>query len=154
LDVVAALRQFHATGDATPLVASIPYLRFLGVRFGIVDGAVRGTLVYGDHLIGNPTLPALHGGTLGALMEATSIAQILWEADAALLPKTINLTVDYLRSGRPVDTFARGVITRHGRRVINVRAEAWQDDPTRPIATAVAHFLVKPLEAPGGEPVG
>jgi uncharacterized protein (TIGR00369 family) len=146
VDVVAALRHFREADDADPLVAAIPYLRFLGVRFDVVDGAVRGTMAYADHLVGNPTLPALHGGTLGALMEATSIAQILWEAETELLPKTINLTVDYLRSGRPTDTFARGVITRQGRRVINVRAEAWQDDPSRPIATAVAHFLVKALD--------
>jgi acyl-coenzyme A thioesterase PaaI-like protein len=59
-----------------------------------------------------------------------------------VLPKTINITIDYLRSGRTVDTFARGVITRHGRRVANVRVEAWQDDPERPIAIAYAHFLI------------
>ena len=53
------------------------------------------------------------------------------------------LTVEYLRSGRPVDTFARGVPTRQGRRVANVRVEAWQDDRSRPIAVASAHFLVR-----------
>jgi acyl-coenzyme A thioesterase PaaI-like protein len=59
-----------------------------------------------------------------------------------VLPKTITFTVDYLRSGAPIDTHARGIVTRHGRRVANVRVEAWQDDRTRPIASAHAHFLV------------
>ena len=36
--------------------------------------------------------------------------------------------VDYLRSGRPVDTHARAIVTRQGRRVTNVRVEAWQED--------------------------
>ena len=91
-------------------------------------------------------LPALHGGTLGALLESTAIFHLLWEAETLFLPKTITLTIDYLRSGRPVDTFARGVITKQGRRVVNVRAEAWQDDPARPIAIGNGHFLIVPAD--------
>lgn len=145
-DLVSALRHFRATGDADALVSVIPYMGFLGVRFDVVEGAIRGTMTYVDHLVGNPRLPALHGGALGALLECTAIAQILWDAETELLPKTINLTVEFLRSGRPVDTFARCTITKQGRRVISVRADAWQDDPSQPIAGATAHFLVKALE--------
>lgn len=144
--LVDLLTTFRQDGDASPLVHAIPYLRFMGVQFRLEDGEMLGVMPYADHLIGNPTLPALHGGTLGALLEATSIVQILWDAQTMVLPKTINITVDYLRPGRPVDTYARGIITKHGRRVINVRAEAWQDDPARPIATAQAHFLIKTAE--------
>ena len=52
----------------------------------------------------------------------------------------------YLRSGKPVDSYARAVITKHGRRVCNVRAEAWQDEHTRPIAALHGHFLIKPKD--------
>ena len=97
---------------------------------------------FADHLIGNPTLPALHGGTLGALLESAAIFELLWRAETIVLPKTITITVDYLRSGGPVDTHARGVITRHGRRVANVRVEAWQADRATPVATAHANLLV------------
>ncbi|MBC7977355.1 MAG: PaaI family thioesterase [Myxococcales bacterium] len=97
---------------------------------------------FGPHLIGNPSLPALHGGTLGALLESAAIFQLLWQAETIVLPKTITLTVDYLRSGAPVDTHARGTITRQGRRVTNVRMEAWQADRAAPVATAHAIFLV------------
>ena len=71
---------------------------------------------------------------------------------AILLPRTITLTVDYLRSGRAVDTFARGILTRQGRRVACVRVEAWQDDRSRPIAVASAHFLIETAEMPGPNP--
>jgi acyl-coenzyme A thioesterase PaaI-like protein len=57
----------------------------------------------------------------------------------------VTITVDFLRSGRPVDTFATGVFTRQGRRVVNMSVEAWQEDRSRPIARANAIFLVKPL---------
>jgi acyl-coenzyme A thioesterase PaaI-like protein len=65
-----------------------------------------------------------------------------------VLPKTINVTVAYLRSARPVDTFAHGTITKHGRRVAVVYAQAWQEDRARPVATAHAHFLIKPQDPP------
>jgi acyl-coenzyme A thioesterase PaaI-like protein len=97
---------------------------------------------YADHLIGNPALPALHGGTLGALLESAAIFELFYRAETIVLPKTITITVDYLRSGQAVDTHARGTVTRHGKRVANVRVEAWQADRSLPVATAHAIFLV------------
>lgn len=139
LDLIA---QCKASGDWSPLVGAIPYARFLGLSIEHQPAGLVCKMSYADHLVGNPVLPALHGGTLGALLESTAIFQLMWESETVLLPKTINITVDYLRSARPVDTYARGIITKHGRRVMNVRAEAWQEDPAKPIATATAHFLV------------
>jgi acyl-coenzyme A thioesterase PaaI-like protein len=37
------------------------------------------------------------------------------------LPKTIDFTVDYLRSGRPRDAYGRARITRLGRRYASVQ---------------------------------
>jgi acyl-coenzyme A thioesterase PaaI-like protein len=139
VDVIAAAKQ---DGDPQRLIDAIPYAGFLGLAATVVNGELISTMRYADHLIGNPTIPALHGGTLGALLESAAIFELLWASETVVLPKTITFTVDYLRSGAPVDTHARGIVTRHGRRVANVRVEAWQDDRTRPIATAHAHFLV------------
>lgn len=135
------------TGDFRRFTDAIPYARFLGISAELEGGELLGKLAYDDKLIGNASLPALHGGTLGALLESTAIFQVLWEAETVTLPKTITLTLDYLRSGRPCDTFAKGIVTRHGRRVVNVRVEAWQDDRARPIATANVHFLLSPSGA-------
>jgi acyl-coenzyme A thioesterase PaaI-like protein len=97
-------------------------------------------------LIGNPALPALHGGTIAALLESSAIFELLADSELANLPKIINITVTYLRSGRPLDTYAKSVITKHGRRVAAVHVEAWQEDRSAPIATALAHFLLEPAE--------
>ena len=145
LELVGAAR---AGGDWQAAMALIPYARFLGIEIAEEGGSLRGALRYAPHLIGNSSLPALHGGTLGALLESTSIFQVLYQAETVILPKTITITVDYLRPGRPTDTFARATITRQGRRVVNVRSEAFQDDPARPIATANALFLVMPDDPP------
>jgi len=50
-----------------------------------------------------------------------------------------------LRSGKPVATYGRAIVTRQGRRVANVRAEIWQDEKTRPIAAAHGHYLLTPV---------
>jgi uncharacterized protein (TIGR00369 family) len=143
VEMVAAAKR---AGEISRLVEAVPYARFLGISMVHVDGELLGKLSFGEHQIGNPLLPALHGGVLAALLESTAIFQLMWETEAIVLPKTITLTVDYLRSGRAVDTFARGILTRQGRRVANVRVEAWQDDRARPIAVASAHFLVETAE--------
>lgn len=142
-DIVA---RAHA-GDYDALVEAVPYAKWLGLHYGVTEGHLVGTMAYADHLIGNPLLPALHGGTLGALLESTAIFEILWRHKSALPPKTINVTIEYLRSARPVDTFAAATITKAGRRVVAVRAEAWQDDRNRPVALASARFLVMASDA-------
>jgi uncharacterized protein (TIGR00369 family) len=138
-EAIAAVRE---TGDFTPIQEAIPYARFMGITADLVDGDVVGRMRYSDHLVGNPTVPALHGGTLGALMESTAIFKLLWQGETSGVPKTINITVEYLRGARPEDVFARAEFTRHGRRVANVRVFAYQDDPERPAAVATAHFLL------------
>lgn len=128
------------------LTSAIPYAQFLGIAADDSSGELLGKLTFAPHLIGNAALPALHGGTIGALLESTAIFQLLWENETIVLPRIITLTVDYLRSGRAVDTYARGTITRQGRRVASVHVEAWQDDRTKPIATANAHLLITPSD--------
>lgn len=140
LERMIAAKTSH---DYQGLIDLVPYARFLGLSAAMQGDELITTMRYGDHLIGNASLPALHGGTLGALLESAAIFELLWRAETIVLPKTITLTVDYLRSGAPVDTHARGTVTRQGRRVTNVRMEAWQADRGVPVATAHAIFLVK-----------
>jgi acyl-coenzyme A thioesterase PaaI-like protein len=107
---------------------------------------MTGVLPFAPHLIGNPSLPALHGGLIGAFMELTAIAQLSIAEPQARLPRTVDINVDYLRSGRPVDTFARALIKRAGRRIANVQVEAWQEARSNPIAALRGHFLLTPIE--------
>ncbi|WP_127900945.1 PaaI family thioesterase [Solirhodobacter olei] len=141
------------------LVAAVPYIGFLGVGFDRRGDELTAILPFSDRLIGNPALPALHGGATAAFLEITAIVELAWaqlweEMEAGrldpgtlsgripLLPKTIDLTVDYLRAGLPRDAYARAHITRSGRRYASVRVEAWQDNRARPFAQASGHFLM------------
>lgn len=126
-----------------PLLSS-PYVQRLGVRFDDHGDELTGILPYTDQLVGNPLIPALHGGAIGAFMEITASAGLLAASDLAALPKPIDVAVDYLRPGRPADVYGRATITRQGSRVANVRVEAWQLKRSAPIATLHGHFLIKP----------
>jgi uncharacterized protein (TIGR00369 family) len=125
------------------LFDKVPYARFLGVTFELKGDELTAVLPFKHELIGNPMLPALHGGVVAAMMELTAVAQIYLAQGAQRIPKTIDISIDYLRSGRPVDTYARARVTKLGRRIANVRVEAWQYDRADPIAALHGHFLVQ-----------
>jgi uncharacterized protein (TIGR00369 family) len=99
-------------------------------------------MTYSDHLVGNPTIPALHGGSLGALLESMAHLECLAATDAQKFPKTITLTVDYLRSGKPRDTYAVAKVLKAGRRVTTLHVLAFQEDEGAPIAAATVHLKV------------
>lgn len=120
----------------------IPYARFLGLESRLEEDVLTVVMPFADRLIGNPLLPALHGGSTAALLELTAVAQVALAYPRLHLPRPINATVSYLRSGRPEAVHCRARILRAGRRVAHVTAEAWQDDPDQPIAGLTANFLL------------
>lgn len=142
MNVLERIRDARASGDWAPLVEAVPYLRFLGVSVERTNGELTGRMAFADHLVGDPTLPALHGGTLGALLEAACQFEVLYRAESAVLPKTITLTIDYLRSAKPQDVLVRARIVKQGRRVVTAHATAWQEDESKPVAIATVHLLV------------
>lgn len=142
LPLAELVRQVRRTREYRRLTDAIPYTRYMGIGVENLAGEMLCRMAYSPKLIGNSLLPALHGGTLGALLESAAVFELLLQTDTERVPKVISLTVDFLRSGKPIDTFAKALITRQGRRVANVRVEAWQDDRTRPIASAHALFLL------------
>jgi uncharacterized protein (TIGR00369 family) len=132
----------YRTADPAKLMEAIPYCRHLGIVATLEDGSLLLTMPFAQHLIGNPVLPALHGGVIGSLLETAAIAQVIFETRGGRLPKPVDITVDYLRSGRAVDSYARALIARQGKRVVNVHAEMWQEDEAKPVANLRGHFLI------------
>ncbi len=127
-------------------VRALPYAKFLGVEVVFNGDEMTAVLAFAEHLIGNPVLPAIHGGVLGAFMEITAIAQLSVLQPAQRLPRTIDISMEYLRSGRPLTTYARAQVRKAGRRVANVHVEAWQEQRDAPIAFLRGHFLVDPQD--------
>jgi uncharacterized protein (TIGR00369 family) len=131
---------FEAPEDPGGLFANSPFARFLGIRLG-EDGTL--VMPFSPNIIGNPILPAIHGGMTGAFLETTAIVGVTRELGIVTLPKPIGLTINYLRSGRALDSYASVSIVKQGRRVVAFEAQAWQDDRSKPIASAFGHFMLR-----------
>ena len=155
-----AAREAELDAALAKLCEAVPYNRFIGVGFDRLGDELTARMPFAEPLVGNPFLPAIHGGVTGAFLEITALTQLAWDGAWAILekggeqaegildgrfppfPKTIDITIDYLRSGRPRDTFARARVQKAGRRVAHVHVEAWQDTRTRPIAMLRGNFLM------------
>jgi uncharacterized protein (TIGR00369 family) len=124
------------------IVDVIPYARFLGVEIERRDGALECVLPFRQEIVGNPALPAVHGGVLGAFLELTALLHLLDDSGNERVPKPITFSVDYLRSAGPATTRARAEIFKLGRRIANVRVVAWQDDRSRPVVAGNGKFLL------------
>jgi acyl-coenzyme A thioesterase PaaI-like protein len=142
------------------LVEGVPFVQFMGLSFDRRGDELTTVLNYDPKLIGNPMLPALHGGATAAFLEVAAVMELsfsmLWDEieSGAMdvetlspetlprLPKTIDFTVDYLRTGLPRDAYARARVNRSGRRYASVHVEAWQDNRSRLFAQATGHFLM------------
>src|SRR6185295_17074450 len=121
----------------------VPYVRFLGMRVELAGDEMTTVLPFAQHLIGNPMLPALHGGVIGAFLEMTALAQLSIAQPARRVPKTIDITIEYLKPARAQDTYARAILRKIGSRVANVQVEAWQESRAQPVAGMTGHFLLR-----------
>jgi uncharacterized protein (TIGR00369 family) len=121
------------------LLEAWPYARFLGVRLEAGEAGPLAVLPFDPKLIGNPILPALHGGVVASFLELAALARLDAEGRRA---RTIDITVDYLRPARPVTFYAEARILKLGRRAANLAVEAWQDDRESPVAALRGHFMI------------
>jgi len=120
----------------------VPYAAFLGIRAELRDGEILFILPEDKKLVGNFSLPALHGGVVGAFMEQAAAFHLIAKMEKPVLPKIINFSLDYLRPARLRDTYAQCKLTRQGRLIANVTITAWQENSNQPNAIARAHFLL------------
>ena len=124
------------------LLDAIPYIRFLGMRAELAGDEMTAILPFAERLVGNASVPALHGGVVGAFMEMTALAQLAIAEPSMRQPKAIDVTIEYLRPAKRFTTFARADVRKSGRRVANVHVEAWQEERSAPVAFLRGHFLL------------
>ena len=136
-EAVAAMARVDA------FLAAWPYARFLGMQARLDAGGLIGVLPFSPHLVGNPLIPELHGGVVGGFLELTALAQLAADAEGQRAPRTVDITIDYLRPARDRVTYARPEVIKRGRRVANLQVTAWQDDPKSPVATLRGHFVLR-----------
>ena len=142
MTVIDLIQRAKKSDNFDELVASIPYASFIGMRYQRLGDDVLFHLPPKVENLGNPILPAIHGGVIGGFMELSASLHLIMTMETAAMPKMIDFSLDYLRAGRFQDTYAECQVWRQGSRVANVAITAWQKSRHQPIATARAHFLL------------
>lgn len=123
-------------------LARVPIVKTLGMYCDVKGDDMTAVLPFQDKLIGNFTIKALHGGAIGTFLELTAVAQLYLDVEVERLPRTINITIDYLRQGQAENLYARAHIIKRGRRMASVRCEAWQSEREKPVSAMTGHFLL------------
>ncbi|MEM7349189.1 MAG: thioesterase family protein [Acidobacteriota bacterium] len=133
----------------------VPFHRTLGFEIA-VDTADRVALRFDfrQGLIGNPVRGALHGGVISAALDSIGglvafVDQLEKMPEASSEEKlarlrrigTVDLRVDYLRSGVGEYFLATGEVLRAGNKVVVTRMELCNDAGTR-IAVGTGTYLV------------
>ena len=107
---------------------SIPFNRFLGLRVPLLrQGRVSLLLPFRPELIGDPSRPALHGGTISMLADTAGGAAVFTGVQDGDRVSTVDLRIDYLRPGASVDTVAEATVVRLGGRLGVSRIQIWQE---------------------------
>jgi len=126
-----------------------PYAQAMGMEFaGIDNGSPVIAMDFAQRAIGRPGF--FHGGVIGGLLEMAGFTALEAELERRGIDvriKPINISTEYLRAGQPERLFARGEVVRAGRRVANVRIDAWQADRDRPVASCWMNFQLSPKKA-------
>lgn len=114
------LRRACEQGDYALLLASIPYAQLIGVECTRQGDDLLFRLPANKDNIGNPLLPAIHGGVIAGFMELAAAVHLLIATGTPGIPKIIDFSLDYLRTGQFRDTYAKCQVWRQGRRVAKI----------------------------------
>lgn len=139
----AAIARAQQQRDYTALIDAIPYAKYLGIKMQQQDDALQFLLKFKPQLIGNPMLPAIHGGVVAGFLEHSAILHTIIAQQSATMPKLFNFSIDYLRPAAASCLHAKCELVRQGRRVWFMRIKAWQEDSAKPVALARAYLILQ-----------
>lgn len=127
----------------------IPFNRFLGMEVARMDkGLVQLSLEFRPEFIGNPVLPALHGGVISSLLDTAGGASVWSQIEPTDRVSTVDLRVDYLRPGRPEPLVGQGRVVRAGNRVGVAELRAWHPGrEDKPVAAGMGVYNVTRLSS-------
>lgn len=137
------LKYTRESGDFSRMLDAVPYAKWIGLQCERFGDDLIFRLPKKEENLGNPILPAIHGGVIGGFMEMSAAIYLMMSQDTFRMPRIVDFSLDYLRAGLNRETYAECRLTRQGNRVANVMITAWQKSRSQPIATARAHFLLE-----------
>ncbi|WP_375550323.1 PaaI family thioesterase [Rhodophyticola porphyridii] len=135
---------------ARQFIEAIPFSKALRMHLDeIGEGLAAISMPYDAALVGDPRTGVIHGGAVSALMDTCGGAAVMSHADAPAGTATIDLRIDYMRPATPGQRIvARAECYHVTRSVAFVRAQAFDEDETRPVAAATGAFTIEQARTP------
>ena len=106
-----------------------------------------------EDLIGNPLLPALHGGAVACFLELAAKRALDRKLPLGQDTKLISVNLQFLASARLDALVTTPQVRRVGRRIAVVHAEAFHRGSSSAVCFAQLEFAVHGLITAGGNPV-
>lgn len=131
---------------ARAFTEAIPHARALGMVIDEIGaGRCVASMPWDARLVGDPATGVIHGGAVSTLMDTASGAAVLSHPQAAALATaTLDLRIDYMRPAVPEQRIVAISECYHvTRSVAFVRAHAYDDDRSRPVAAATGAFTLE-----------
>jgi uncharacterized protein (TIGR00369 family) len=121
-----------------------PHAQALGMTLVSVEKG-RGimTTPWRDDLVGDPETQVIASGVVTALLDHTCGLAINSAGEVPMPIATLDLRIDYMRPAKPrTGLTCEAHAYRMTRSIGFVRAEAWDEDRSDPVATAQAAFML------------
>ncbi len=130
---------------ARQFIGAIPHANALGLELvDVGDGTATIRMPYSKDLVGEPTTGVIAGGAVSAMMDTCCGAAVIAHPENPGVTATIDLRIDYMRAATPGQAITTRATCYHiTRSVAFVRADAWDEDPERPVASATGAFTVQ-----------
>jgi uncharacterized protein (TIGR00369 family) len=113
------------------------------VYMGFGDKRICTGLKWHQRLVGNAETDVLHGGVVTAMIDETAGGASVLATDHKFSVATVDLRVDYMRPAAPrQNLYCTAHIYRLTERIAFFNAQAFNDDPAKPIAVGTGTFLL------------
>lgn len=123
----------------------VPVHKYLGIT---LREARKGYAVlhipFRDELVGDPRFRRWHGGMLATLVDsAGGAAAITTFTSAEDQCSSIDIRVDYMNAGKPLDLLAEGELVRDGNSVLFFRMRVWHEETGEVIAEGRGAYRIR-----------
>ncbi|MBI1362074.1 MAG: hotdog fold thioesterase [Alphaproteobacteria bacterium] len=126
------------------LVTDVPHAAAIGMRvISAGDGDAVCFVPYDPRFVGNPETGVVHGGLVTTLLDNTCGIAVTSKTGLHGQIATLDLRIDYMKpadAGKSI--LARAECFKVTRNIAFVRGIAYQSDPTDPVATCAATFMI------------